>query len=106
MAVYKLKVNNINSKILLVEITDFVNRIIADFNIIWNSESQRETVLEVISEYMEDLSEDNKIEQWNVVCDTRNNKSADVKNKITHLDIEYRQYNCYNVSRLQYRISK
>lgn len=106
MAKYILKTKHINSKLLGDEIIEFIDRIITDFNIIWRSDSQRDTVLEVIDEYMEDLVNVKKIEQWNVVCDGRNNKKVDIKNKTTNLDIEYRQYNCYNVTSLNYTITK
>jgi len=107
MTEYILKTKNVNSKSLLTEISNFVGEIIDNFNIIWDSDSQRDAILEVVDEFMEDLKTNaNKIEQWNVVCDARNNKHKDTKNKETHLDVYYCQRHCYNVTELCYTIKK
>ncbi len=106
MPEYTLKTKHINSKALMKEISEFVDSIINDFNIIWNSDSQRDAILEVIDEQLFDLAEDGKIERWDVVCDSRNNTKNDNRNEITHLDIKYTQHNCYNISELNYTIGK
>ena len=106
MPEYILKTKHINSKPLLLEISEFVGTIIDDYNIIWSSDSQRDAILEVIDEHMQDLAEVGKLEQWDVICDERNNKKKDMQNKITHLDIKYVQHNCYNISELNYTIGK
>lgn len=106
MPEYILKTKHINSKSLMAEIDEFVSTIIDDFNIIWSSDSQRDAILEVIDEHLQDLCEDRKIERWDVICDSRNNKKADMKNEVTHLDVKYTQHNCYNVSELNYLIGK
>ena len=103
---FTLKTKHVNSNRLLNEVTAFINAIIVDFNIIWNSDSQRDAILEVLDEHMQDMAEENKIEQWDVVCDARNNKQIDMRNKITHLDVKYRQRNCYNVTELNYTIKE
>jgi len=104
MPEYILKTMHINSKVLMIEISEFVGTIIDDFNIIWSSDSQRDAILEVIDEHLQDLAEDNKIERWDVICDSRNNKRTDVNDGITHLDVKYTQRNCYNISELNYTI--
>ena len=106
MSNFTLKTKHVNNKRLLNEVTDFVDEIILNFNIIWNSESQRDAILEVIDEQLQDMVDEQKIEQWNVICDARNNKQNDIQNKITHLDITYRQRNCYNITELQYTITE
>lgn len=106
MSTFTLKTRNINSKSVVGNISIFVNSIIEDFNIIWNSSSQRDAILEIIQTHLEDMAADNKIEQWNVVCDGRNNKRCDIENKITHLDIEFKQLNCYNITTLKYVITE
>lgn len=107
MTEYTLKTKNVNSKALLKEVSKFVSDIINNFNIIWDSNSQRDAILEVVDEFLEDLQiGDNKIEQWNVICDARNNKAKDTKNKTTHLDIYYCQRHCYNVTELRYTITR
>jgi len=106
MSNYTLKTNHVNSKILLNDVSSFVDEIILNFNIIWNSDSQRDAILEVIDERLQDMVDEQRIEQWNVICDGRNNKQRDIQNKITHLDISYRQRNCYNVTELRYTIKQ
>lgn len=106
MVTFERKIVNINSKILVKEVSDFVEEIIKNFNIIWDSTAQRDVILEVIDEYLQIMAKDNKIEQWNVICDGRNNKRFDPKNKITYLDVEYKQRNCYNITKLKYKITE
>jgi len=107
MTNYSLKTKNVNSKALLKEVSNFIGEIIDNFNVIWDSDSQRDAILEVVDEFLEDMkNNDNKIEQWNVVCDARNNKIKDTEGKITHLDVYYCQRHCYNVTELQYTIKR
>jgi len=106
MQKYTLKTEQVNSNRLLKEVTDFVEEIITNFDIIWTSDVQRDAILEVIDEHMEDLVENNEIDQWNVICDSRNNKKSDVQSKRTHLDITYCQRNCYNITKLHYVVKK
>jgi len=103
---YILKTKHINSKTLMKEVAEFISSIIDDFNITWTSDSQRDALLEVIYEYLQDMFEEGKIERWDVICDSRNNKKTDKKSNITHLDVKYTQHNCYNVSELNYFIEK
>lgn len=104
MATFTIKTKHINSKMLLNEVTSLIDDIIKNFNITWNSDQQRDIIFEVIDEHMQDLAEAHKILRWDVVCDARNNKQRDIKQNITHLDIEYTQWNCYNVSEIKYII--
>lgn len=105
MTDFILKTQHVNSKRLCDVVTDFIEEIIVTFNIIWDSDSQCDAILEVIDGHMEDMLNENKIEQWNVICDARNNKQSDINKNITHLDIYYRQRNCYNVTELHYTIT-
>ncbi len=101
---FTLKTHNVNNKRILEEVSGYVSEIITNFNITWTSREDRDTILEVIDELLEDMVNDDKIEQWNVVCDGRNNKTSDTKKKTTYLDIEYRQRNCFNITKLNYII--
>lgn len=106
MQKYKLITHHVNSKRILNDVTDFVDEIIENFNIMWGSEAQRDAILEVIDEHLEDMVEEKKIEQWNVICDGRNNKQSNIKKHVTHLDITYCQRNCFNVTELKYIIQE
>ena len=105
MSTFTLKTQHVNSNRLLGDVCSFVSSIITDFNIIWSNDSQRAAILEIIDEHLQDLANDNKLEQWDVVCDKRNNTRQDITNKITHLYVEYKQRNCFNVTRLYYTIN-
>jgi hypothetical protein len=102
---YTLKTHHVNSKWLLTEVTEFIEEILNNFSIPWENNSQREAILEVIDEWLEELSSRNKIDQWNVICDGRNNNKDDADNNLVHLDVSYRQRNCFNTTELKYIIT-
>jgi hypothetical protein len=72
----------------------------------WASDAQRDAILEVLDEHMEDMVEENKIDQWNIVCDGRNNKQSNIEKKLTYLDVSYQQRNCFNTTELRYTIKE
>jgi hypothetical protein len=47
-----------------------------------------------------------KIEQINIVADTRNNKISNTKNGKYNIDVYYRHKNCYNITQLSYTIQQ
>ena len=99
---FTVNTKNVNSETLTLEISDYIEDIIERFNIMWESTAQRDSVLEILDEHMEDLVNQNKIEQWDIVCDGRNNKKSDIKNNITNLSIQFKQRNCYNTTEINY----
>jgi hypothetical protein len=101
---YTLEKRHVNSEPLADEITNFINDIIETFSVMWDNDDNRNAVLEIMDEHLEDLADEKKIIQWNIVCDGRNNKKSDIENKTTHLDITYKQRNCFNVTELKYTI--
>jgi len=105
MTDFILKTQHVNSKQLCNNISSFIEVLIVDFNVIWDSDPHRIVVLGILDDHMEYMVNENKIEQWNIICDTRNNKQSDINKKITHLDVYYRQRNCYNVTVLRYTIT-
>jgi len=104
MSTYKLKSTGVNAKSLHRDITEFVDNIITEFSVLWDSNVSRDAVLEVLDEFLEELAQDGKITQWNVVCDDRNNNSTLNDNGITNLEVSYRQDDCYNTTKLDYTI--
>jgi len=106
MAKFTLKTKNINSERLLKDVSDFIGGIITSYDIVWDGNSNRDAILEIIDEKLEDLQEDKEINQWNVICDRRNNKMSDTLRKITNLNITYQQRNCYNTTELHYIIKR
>jgi len=104
MSTYKLKSTNVNSKFLHTDIADFIDNIITEFSVLWDSDVSRDAVLEVLDEFLEELAQDGKITQWNVICDDRNNNTSLSDNGITNLEVFYKQDDCYNTTKLDYTI--
>jgi len=104
MKSFTIQTRNVNSKVLLAEVTTFIEDILENFSVSWNSDQQRDIILEVIEEQLQDLADASKLTQWNLVCDGRNNKASDLQKSTTHLDISYRQEDCYNVTQIKYTI--
>ncbi len=104
MNTYKSKVKNINSKSLYADVTDFVDNIIVEFSIIWESDVHRDAILEVIDEFLMELREEGRITQFNVICDARNNDTTSSSNGITNMEVHYRQDDCYNTTTIEYII--
>lgn len=101
---YKIKSKAVASKFLYKTVTEFIGEIINEFSILYQHDVHRDSILEVIEEYLEELVEEGKITQYNVICDNRNNSEALAKKGITHLEIRYKQDNCYAVTILNYEI--
>jgi len=105
MSTYKLKSFNVNAKSLHVDITDFVHSIITEFSVLWDSNVSRDAVLEVLDEFLDELTADGKITQRNVICDDRNNNIKLSEDGITILEVTYKQADCYNTTKLHYIIT-
>lgn len=96
----------VNSKPLLKEVAGFVEEGLSEFGIQWDSEAQKETLVEVIEDYLSALLEvEGKIDSYKVICDRRNNKASDWEKGIYKLDILYKQKNCLNTTQLLYTIT-
>lgn len=106
MVTYTITKRNINNAALFEEVHEFIEGIVLNFTVTCSINNERDTILEIIDELMEDMVTDNRIDQWNVMCDRRNNKASDIWKNITVLDITYRQVNCYNTTKLHYIIKK
>ncbi len=104
MNTYKSKARNINSKTLYADVTDFVDNIIVEFSIIWESDVHRDAILEVIEEFLIELRDEGRITQFNVVCDGRNNDSNSSSTGITNMEVHYKQDDCYNTTVIEYII--
>lgn len=102
MLIYTLTKRNVNTDVLCDEIENCIEHIFKNFSINWSSELHRTTIIEMIEQYLHDMSEDGKLTQWNVMCDHRNNP-INLDNDI-HLDIMFRQRNCFNETSLHFLI--
>ena len=101
---FTLKTKGVASKPLLKDVSEFVGGIISEFSILWERDNHRDQILEVLEEYLEELVEEGRISQPNVICDDRNNNEILAKAGITNLEVRYKQDNCYAATILTYVI--
>lgn len=103
-AEYKLEKKSVNNKAIFTEIHKFVDDSILTGQVLWGNDLHRHSFVEIISDCMEQVMDDGLINQWNVICDLRNNTIADMDSGTYILEIQYRQKNCLNTTRLIYTI--
>lgn len=103
-AEYKLEKKSVNNKQIFNEIHKFIDEGIITGQVLWSNDIHRESFVEVISDCMEQVELEGFIDQWNVICDLRNNTVADMNKGIYVLEVIYRQKNCLNTTRLIYTI--
>lgn len=94
----------VNSKVLFEEITKFIEEGLKDMGVIWSSDTHREAFIELIDEWLESFAEAGRIDQWNTICDFRNNKVADMEQGHFTFDVYYKQHNCLNTTHLRYNV--
>lgn len=105
MITWKLTPKAVNSKSLMEEIHEFVTVGMEETGVNWSSDVQRESYIEMLDDFMYEIAEENKIEQWDVRCDGRNNKASDMNSGKYLLEVMYRQRNCLNVTVLRYDVT-
>lgn len=94
----------INDKHLLAQITEFVEEGFNSVEIKWTSDVHRASFTEVVEEWM--LNElDDDITHFKVLCDIRNNTASAFTMGDFYFEVQYRQRNCFNISRIVYHIS-
>lgn len=103
-AEFKVEKRSVNNKSLCSEIQKNVEDLMLQAGVLWGSEIHREGFVETIGDYMEQLQDDDKIEQWDSRCDLRNNTIAQMDKGIYIFEVNYRQKNCLNTTRLIYTI--
>ncbi len=96
----------INSKILHTIVREYVEEGLEHANVVWANQTHRDSFVAVINDMMEMLLDEDKITQWKIVCDGRNNTTADMNSGLFFIDITYKQRNCVNNTYLQYEITK
>lgn len=104
MAQVQVVTKSINSKSLYNEIYGFLKEGIDDFGVIWESDAHRESYIHVVNDFLMDIAENGKIEQFKVIGDKRNNKYTDMEKGIYHVDVLYKQRNCLNTSQINLTI--
>lgn len=104
MATWKVTKQNVNSKRLCDEITKIIEEGVLNMGIIWRSDSHRIAFVELLEDMLEEGVKDGYIDQWNVVCDFRNNTVEQMEKNIYVLDIYYRQTHMLNTTNIRYTI--
>lgn len=104
-ATFKVTLKAVNNKSLVKSITDYIEDGIKSLGVGWNNESHRSAFVQIIEEFLENLLEaEEKIEQYKVVCDRRNNKIIDMERSIYSIDVEFKQKHCLNKTKIHYFI--
>lgn len=104
MASWKRITRAVNSKVLLHEISFLVEEGLDDMGVIWSSDTHRESFVDLVEDWLHEKGDKGLIEQWNVVCDLRNNKIADMEAGNYVFEVFYRQKHCLNMTHLRYEI--
>jgi len=64
----------------------------------------RSIIIELTEDALLTREEDNKLTQWNVICDKRNNTPETIALGKTYIDIAYVQTHCLNTTTIRYTI--
>ena len=70
----------------------------------WHNQAQRDAMIDVIKEKLAEFIDANEITQFKVIGDQRNNKRKDLAEGVVLVEIQYKQRNCLNVTKLWYSI--
>lgn len=103
-AEFKVEKRSVNSKTLCEHIQKDIEELITSAGVMWGSDVHRDGFVETIGDYMQLLQEADKIDQWDSKCDLRNNTIAQMDKGIYIYEVNYRQKNCLNTTRLIYTI--
>jgi|SRR5271157_5572243 len=101
---YKLEKKSVNNKTVFTDIHKFVDEGIIAGGVLWGNEIHRTSFVEIVGEFLDAIAGEGKIDQWNVICDFRNNSYASMERGEYTMEVNYRQTNCVNTTRLIYTI--
>jgi len=93
---------NVHNKALVKRIDEHVQAVAMLIDLV----SDIETVISLIEMMLEEEAENCKLEQLNVISDSRNNKLSDLKTGKFVIDLYYRHKNCFNITQLSFTIQK
>jgi len=106
MEPYNVKITsttkNVHSKSIFESIDEHMRAVVMLFDLSIDMNS----AINLIEMMLEDEAESNKLEQLNVVADSRNNKFSELKKNKFIIDIYYKHKNCFNTTHLSYTIQK
>lgn len=97
------KKRNINNESLFKEVDTFMIELFSIEDIRWGSKEHREQVVMMVEDYMEELADvSEKIVQFDIICDRRNNPGSIERKKEVTFTVKYKQKNCHNISQIDY----
>lgn len=98
----------INNKTLYNEIDSFMIELFSIEGIDWwTNPDHREQVALMVEDYLAELAHvSGRIDQYEVICDRRNNPRTINTDQPVNFTVKYRQKNCLNVSQIDYSFSK
>ena len=97
-----VKQKNVHSKKLFAIVDEHVRAII----MLLDLASDIDGVIGLINMTLAEEAEQHKLEQINIIGDSRNNKLSDIMKGKFVIDIYYRHKNCFNTTQLSYIIQK
>lgn len=103
-----LRARNIVTESLVKDILEFVHEevhIAATMSSFLDTEV-RESIIRDVSMLFSQLHEHNVIDQWDVICDKRNNSKELADDGISLLELRFRQWNCLVTTSLLYKVEK
>lgn len=103
-AEYKLIKKSVNNKAIFTEIHKFIDEGIITGQVLWSNDLHRQSFIELVGDTLEQFEIEGLIDQWNVISDLRNNTIVDMDAGIYVMEVQYRQKNCLNTTRLVYTI--
>ena len=99
-----VNMKGINSKTLCSAIRELIEDGLKHSGVDWEDTVHRDTFVTVLNDVLDEYIEKDLITQYNVMCDKRNNPTSTTKQKITFLEVSYKQKNCLNNTTFNYEI--
>ena len=99
-----VRTKNVNNKRLYGEISEFVESGLMSIGIRWSSPENRDSFAEVLGEWLGEFQAENRITQYNVICDDRNNPVSQQDEGIFKVTIKYKQLHCLNTTIIEYEL--
>lgn len=95
---------NVSSKRLHNKIHDLIYNVIRSFRIHLTNKLHRNSFVYAVNEFLIRLQKSNKITQYKVICDTRNNKNGFINSKEIIFEVYYKQLHCLNMTSITFHI--
>jgi len=107
MKLYNLKTErkSVNTKRLADEIDTCLQEAMSDIFRDPDNWSGKDWFIDLTEDLLSELAETGQIDQWDVVCDSRNNKTSKMRAGQLNVIVAYRQSDCVNTTQLLYTLS-